>query len=58
MKQLLLWESFFELPIYTIAGAALVGTFVTSVAGGAFYQGIAPYYPNMSVALGIILAIL
>ena len=41
--------TFFELPIYTVAGAALMGTFVTSVAEVAFYQGIAPYYPNMSV---------
>ena len=27
-----------------------MGTFVTSVAGVAFYQAIAPFYPNMSVA--------
>jgi uncharacterized protein len=27
-----------------------MGTFVTSVAGVIFYQAIAPYYPNMSVA--------
>lgn len=42
--------SFFGLPVYTVAGAALMGTFVTSVAGVAFYQAIAPLYPNMSVA--------
>lgn len=42
--------SFFKLPIYTVAGAALMGTFVTSVGGVIFYQAIAPYYPNMSVA--------
>jgi uncharacterized membrane protein YfcA len=42
--------SFFKLPIYTVAGAALMGTFVTSVAGVVFYQAIAPLYPNMSVA--------
>lgn len=42
--------SFFNLPVYTVAGAALMGTFITSVAGVAFYQGIAPYYPTMSVA--------
>ncbi len=40
----------FGLPVYTVAGAALMGTFVTSVAGVAFYQAIAPLYPNMSVA--------
>ena len=33
-----------------MAGAALMGTFVTSVAGVAFYQLIAPFYPDMSVA--------
>ena len=41
--------TFFRLPVYTAAGAALMGTFVTSVAGVAFYQAIAPLYPNMSV---------
>ncbi|MBW1955856.1 MAG: sulfite exporter TauE/SafE family protein [Deltaproteobacteria bacterium] len=42
--------TFFGLPVYTVAGAALMGTFVTSVAGVAFYQAIAPLYPNLSVA--------
>lgn len=42
--------SFFGLPVYTVAGAALMGTFVTSVGGVIFYQGIAPFYPGMSVA--------
>ena len=37
----------FELPIYTIAGAALLGTFITSVAGVGFYSVIAPFYPNI-----------
>ena len=40
----------FGLPVYTVAGAALMGTFVTSVAGVFFYQAIAPLYPNMSIA--------
>ena len=40
----------FELPIYTVAGAALMGTFVTSVAGVAFYQFIASYYPTQAIA--------
>ena len=35
----------FELPIYTIAGAALMGTFLTSLAGVGFYSVIAPFYP-------------
>ena len=42
--------SFFGLPVYTVAGAALMGTFVTSVAGVTFYHLIAPFYPNMAVA--------
>jgi uncharacterized membrane protein YfcA len=42
--------AFFGLPVYTVAGAALMGTCITSVAGVAFYQAIAPFYPNMSVA--------
>lgn len=42
--------SFLGLPVYTVAGAALMGTFVTSVAGVAFYQAIAPFYPNMAIA--------
>ena len=42
--------SFMRLPVYTIAGAALMGTFVTSVAGVAFYQAIALFYPSMSIA--------
>jgi uncharacterized protein len=53
--------TFFGLPVYTVAGAALMGTFVTSVAGVAFYQAIAPFYPNMSVApdwpLGILFGV-
>ena len=50
--------TFFGLPVYTIAGAALMGTFVTSVAGVAFYQAIAPFYPHMSVAPDWLLGIL
>jgi uncharacterized protein len=50
--------SFFGLPVYTVAGAALMGTFVTSVAGVAFYQAIAPYYPNLSVAPDWLLGVL
>jgi hypothetical protein len=42
--------TFFRLPVYTVAGAALMGTFITSVAGVVFYQAIAPMYPKLSVA--------
>ncbi|MCB2214938.1 sulfite exporter TauE/SafE family protein [Desulfofustis glycolicus] len=50
--------SFFGLPVYTVAGAALMGTFVTSVAGVVFYQAIAPFYPDLSVAPDWLLGIL
>jgi uncharacterized protein len=50
--------TFFHLPVYTVAGAALMGTFVTSVAGVVFYQAIAPLYPNMSVAPDWLLGVL
>lgn len=53
--------SFFALPVYTVAGAALMGTFMTSVAGVLFYMAIAPFYPDLSVApdwmLGLLLGI-
>lgn len=53
--------SIYHLPVYTVAGAALMGTFVTSAAGVLFFQAIAPLYPEMSVApdwtLGILFGI-
>ena len=50
--------TFFGLPVYTVAGAALMGTFVTSVAGVAFYQALAPFYPHMSIAPDWLLGLL
>jgi len=50
--------TFFGLPVYTVAGAALMGTFMTSVAGVVFYQAIAPFYPNMSIAPDWLLGVL
>jgi uncharacterized membrane protein YfcA len=38
------------LPVYTVAGAALMGTFVTSVAGVVFYQYLSWIYTDMAVA--------
>jgi uncharacterized membrane protein YfcA len=38
------------LPVYAVAGAALMGTFVTSVAGVFFYQVLAKFHTNLSVA--------
>ncbi|MDY6903395.1 MAG: sulfite exporter TauE/SafE family protein [Thermodesulfobacteriota bacterium] len=48
----------FGLPVHTVAGAALMGTFVTSVAGVLFYQLIAPFYPHMAVAPDWLLGLL
>jgi uncharacterized protein len=50
--------TFFGLPVYTVAGAALMGTFVTSVAGVIFYQALAPFYPQMSIAPDWLLGVL
>jgi len=51
----------FHLPVYTIAGACLMGTFITSVVATVFYQAIAPLYPKMAVApdwmLGIMMGV-
>ncbi|MBF0120035.1 MAG: sulfite exporter TauE/SafE family protein [Desulfobacterales bacterium] len=45
-----IYVAFFKLPIYTVAGAALMGTFITSIAGVVFYQILAPFYPKLQVA--------
>ena len=50
--------SWFRLPIHTISGATLMGTFLTSVAGVAFYMAIAPLFPEQSVAPDWILGLL
>ncbi len=42
--------TFFRLPVYAVAGASLMGTFITSVAGVITYQVLANVYPGMSVA--------
>ncbi len=34
----------YGLPVHTIAGATLMGTFATSVVGVGFYQSVAPFY--------------
>jgi uncharacterized protein len=41
----------FRLPVHTIAGPALLSTFVTSVAGVLFYTLIAPYYRETGLAI-------
>ena len=50
--------AFFGLPVHTVAGAALMGTFITSVAGVGFYQVLAMFYTQMSVAPDWMLGIL
>ena len=50
--------SWFRLPIHTISGATLMGTFLTSVAGVAFYMAIAPFFPAQSVAPDWLLGLL
>jgi uncharacterized protein len=48
----------FHLPVYTIAGACLMGTFLTSIVAACFYQILAPLYPHMAVAPDWMLGIL
>ena len=43
--------SFFGLPIHTIAGASLLGTFASSIAGVVFYTIIAPFYADTGLAI-------
>lgn len=48
----------FHLPVYTIAGACLLGTFLTSFVAVLLYQAIAPFYPNLVVAPDWLLGVL
>ncbi len=43
--------AFFGLPVYTIAGATLMATFVTSIAGVVFYTAIAPLFAYTGLAI-------
>ena len=43
--------AFFGLPVYTIAGATLMATFVTSIAGVVFYAGIAPLFAYTGLSI-------
>ncbi len=53
-----LFVAYFGLPVYTVAGAALMGTLITSVAGVAFYQALAPFHPGLRVAPDWLLGLL
>ena len=41
----------YGLPVHTVAGATLMGTFVTSVAGVAFYRLLQPFYVSTGMAV-------
>ncbi len=53
--------AWFGLPVHTISGSTLMGTFLTSVAGVLFYTVLAPFFPGQSVApdwaLGLLLGV-
>ncbi len=53
--------SLFNLPVYTIAGATLLATFLTSIFAVVYYQILGIFYPGMAIApnwlLGIALGI-
>jgi len=53
-----LFVAIFHLPVYTIAGAALTGTFLSSFVAVVFFQILDPYYPGFSIAPNWILGIL
>lgn len=42
--------SLFRLPVHTVAGATLLSTCLTSVAGVVFYMFLAPWYPHLVVS--------
>lgn len=42
--------SVFGLPVFTVAGAALMGTFITSIAGVIYYQALSLCNPSLSIA--------
>ena len=43
--------SLFRLPVHTVAGAALLGTFITSAAGVVFYRLAATHYADLGLAI-------
>lgn len=53
--------SFFGLPVYIVAGATLMATAMTSLAGVLCYAALAPFVPSMAVApdvrLGIVIGL-
>ena len=43
----------FRLPVHTVAGAALLGTFITSIAGVAFFTFLAPFYSQTGLTIAV-----
>jgi len=50
--------SIMKLPVYTVAGAALLGTFITSIAGVLSFQILAFLHPEMSISPDWLLGIM
>ncbi|MEW6540856.1 MAG: sulfite exporter TauE/SafE family protein [Bacillota bacterium] len=53
-----IFVAMFHLPVYTIAGATLMGTFLTSLTAVVFYQAVAPFYPHLGIAPDWLLGVL
>jgi len=53
-----IFVAFFGLPIYTVAGAALFGTLITSLFSVICFQLLAPFFPQLSIAPEWLLGIL
>ncbi len=45
-----IYVTFFNLPVYTVAGPALMGTFITSIFGVIIYQILSFFYQTMAIA--------
>lgn len=50
--------TFFGLPVHTVAGASLLGTFITSLTGVGLFQAMAPLYPAQAVSPDWLLGVL
>lgn len=50
--------TFFKLPVYSVAGACLMGTFITSLAGVGIYQILSYWYPAQTLAPDYLLGFL
>lgn len=53
-----LFVFFFGLPVYVVAGPALMGTFATSLFGVIFFKLLSYYYPEMDISPNLTLGLL